>query len=85
MKYQIISQLVNGEEIPVSARGFEDLEIEDYNTIAYFADNKNSRMIAFVQKGKVFRLTKNSYAQLKRDLAKKGVLSRFDYSRKMSF
>ena len=83
MVYQIVSQIQNGEEIPINSKGCEDIEIGDlFNEVDNFSyDDSDLRLIALHKRG-IFRLTKKSYKQLKRELTRRGILWRFNYEKR---
>ena len=76
---QVISKIENGEELLMNSKMCEDIEINDLNEIGVLSDNAKMRYIGLGKRG-VFRLTLNSYKNLKQELTKKGILWRFDYS-----
>lgn len=78
MIYQIVSQIINGEEILVNSKMCEDIEI-DLNEISCFSDSLKMRYIGLGKRG-TFRLTNKSYKAIKKELMKRGMIWRFDYS-----
>ena len=80
MVVKFISKIENGEEILLGTRGAEELEL-DLNEITAFSDNKQNRVIGLYKRG-LFKLTSNSYKELKREMTKRGMIWRFDYSKR---
>lgn len=82
MKIALVSQIQNGEEIPVNSRGMEEVEINDLvNDIACFSiDNKTLRVIGLGKN--LYRMTLKSFKELKREVNKKGIAFRYDNLRK---
>lgn len=78
MIYQIVSQIINGEEILINSKMCEDIEI-DLNEISCFSDSSKMRYIGLGKRG-TFRLTNKSYKAIKKELMKRGMIWRFDYS-----
>lgn len=75
---QVVSQLVNGEEVLVNSKMCEDIEI-DLNEVGSLSDNAKMRYVGLGKRG-VYRLTLKSYKALKKEFNKRGSIWRFDYS-----
>lgn len=68
MKIQVISQIIKGEEIPVNAKGCDEMEIDPMNDINAFSFNKEFRCIGIGKN--LYRLTLKSYKEIKKYLQK---------------
>lgn len=82
MKITLVSQIQNGEEIPMNSRGMEEVEINDLvNDITCFSiDNKTLRVIGLGKN--LYRMTLKSFKELKREVNKRGIAFRYDNLRK---
>ena len=78
MTCQVVSQLINGEEVLVNSKMCEDIEI-DLNEIGILSDSSKMRYVGLGKRG-IYRLTLKSYKVLKKELMKRGSIWRFDYS-----
>ena len=82
MKIALVSQIQNGEEIPMNSRGMEEVEVDDLvNDITCFSiDNKTLRIIKLGKN--LYRMTLKSFKELKREVNKRGIAFRYDNLRK---
>lgn len=80
MKIQIISQLINGEEIPINAKGCEEVEMDIRNDMTAFSLDKSCRYIGLGKN--LYRMSKASYVQLKKQLQKTNQIYMFDNSKR---
>ena len=78
MTCQVVSQLINGEEVLVNSKMCEDIEI-DLNEIRVLSDSSKMRYVGLGKRG-IYRLTLKSYKALKKEFMKRGSIWRFDYS-----
>ena len=78
MTCQVVSQLINGEEVLVNSKMCEDIEI-DLNEIGVLSDSSKMRYVGLGKRG-IYRLTLKSYKVLKKEFMKRGSIWRFDYS-----
>lgn len=81
MVVKVISKIENGEELFLGTRGAEELEL-DLNEITAFSDNKQSRVVGLYKRG-IFKLTLQSYKDLKRELTNRGIIWRFNYGQRV--
>ena len=81
MTCQVVSRLINGEEVPVNEKMCEDIEI-DLNEVGALSDNAKMRYIGLGKKG-IYRLTLKSYKALKKEFIKKGSYWRFDFTHRI--
>lgn len=82
MKIALVSQIQNGEEVPMNSRGMEEVELNDLvNDINCFSiDNKKLRIIGLGKN--LYKMTLKSFKELKRELNRKGIAYRYDNLRK---
>lgn len=82
MKIALVSQIQNGEEIPMNSRGMEEVEVNDLvNDITCFSiDNKTLRIIGLGKN--LYRMTLKSFKELKREVNKRSIAFRYDNLRK---
>ena len=70
------------EFVPVNTKGMETIENVDIaNDIIAFSTNKDMRLVAL--KKQMYRLTLASYKELKKELTKRGIIWKFDSSRRV--
>lgn len=70
------------EFIPINTRGMEIVEgIDIANDITAFSLEKEMRLVALNKQ--MYRLTLASYKELKKELTKRGIIWRFDSSRRI--
>jgi len=80
MVANIVSQCINGEDILVNSKGCEEIEFE-LNDICTFSESPKDRYIALYKRG-MLRLTLASYKEIKRELIKRGLIWRFNNSKR---
>lgn len=66
MKFEIVSKLVKGEEIPVNKKGCEEVEISSIDEINAFSFNKEIRLIGIGKE--LYKLSLKSYKKLRKFL-----------------
>jgi len=81
MTCQVISRIINGEEVLMNSKMCEDIEI-DLNEVGALSDNAKMRYIGLGKKG-IYRLTLKSYKALKKEFIKKGSYWRFDFTHRI--
>lgn len=69
MKLNIVSQVINGEEQLVNAKGCEEIEF-DMMDVGVVSANKSMRLIGIGKN--LYKLTMKSYKQLKKELNRRG-------------
>lgn len=80
MIVKVISQIQNGEEVLLGTRGAEDLEL-DLNEVTCFSDSKQNRIVGLYKRG-LYKLTTQSYKNLKKELTQRGIIWRFDIGKR---
>ena len=79
MKIVVIEKLDKGEWVVLPH--YEEIEIANLaNDITTFSDIKSNRVIGLDKN--IYRLSLASYKEVKKELTKRGLISRFDFSKK---
>lgn len=72
-------KVVTKEFIPVNTRGMEIIEnVDIVNDVNAFSEDGSMRLVAIGKQ--MYRLTLASYKELKKELTKRGIIWRFNYS-----
>lgn len=77
MKVVVIGQIQKGNLVALNHP--EEIEIE-LGDVAAFSTNKELRLLGYGKE--MYRLSLASYKELKKELSKRGILSRLDLSKK---
>lgn len=79
MKIDICEQLVNGENIAINKKGYEEMEIalEDVNVLS---QDKKFRLIGIGKN--LYKMTLKSYKKIKKEFIKRGTIYQFDRSKR---
>ncbi len=77
MELDICQQLINGENVPINAKGCETINIELADIRCLSIGDRDLRLISFDKNG-LYRLTLKSFKVLKRELNKRGLSYRYN-------
>lgn len=76
MKIGIAAQLINGEFVPINAKGYDEIEVEVNDINCLSIANKQLRLIGLGKN--LYKITLKSFKALKKELNRKGLAYRFD-------
>jgi hypothetical protein len=79
MKIFLASQVINGEYVPMNSKGCEETEIE-LADVQVLSLDKRMRLVGLGKN--LYRMTLKSYKELKQEFNKRGMLYRFDSSKR---
>ena len=76
MKIEVYGKLIEGEILPVNAKGCEEIEIDVFNDINVLSMDRELRLIGLDKNG-LYKMTMKSWKALKKHLNKTNQMWRY--------
>jgi len=76
MKIEVCGKLVDGEIVPVNAKGMKEIELDIFNDMTNISLDRNLRLVGIYKDG-LYKMTLKSWKALKKYLYKNNQLYRY--------